>query len=96
MRLVQLRSSNFRCFKEEVVVDLGELTVLIGKNDSGKSSLFDALEIFFNGVPEKDDVCVHGSDTKVSISCVFDRTLRDNPFRGRNRLKMNGFPLLHA
>jgi len=72
MRLVQLRISNFRCFKEEVVVDLGELTVLIGKNDSGKSSLFDALEIFFNGVPEKDDVCVHGSDTKVSISCVFD------------------------
>lgn len=72
MRLVQLRISNFRCFKEEVVIDLGELTVLIGKNDSGKSSLFDALEIFFNGVPEKDDVCVHGSDTKVSISCVFD------------------------
>jgi len=72
MRLVQLRISNFRCFKEEVVVDLGELTVLIGKNDSGKSSIFDALEIFFNGVPEKDDVCVHGSDTKVSISCVFD------------------------
>jgi DNA repair exonuclease SbcCD ATPase subunit len=72
MRLVQLRIFNFRCFKEEVVVDLGELTVLIGKNDSGKSSLFDALEIFFNGVPEKDDVCVHGSDTKVSISCVFD------------------------
>jgi len=72
MRLVQLKVSNFRCFKEEILVDLKNLVVFIGKNDSGKSSLFDAMDIFFNDVPEQDDVCVHGSDTKVSISCVFD------------------------
>jgi len=72
MRLVNLKVFNFRCFKNEISVDLGDLVVFIGKNDSGKSSLFDALDIFFNNVPEQDDVCVYGNDTKLSIACVFD------------------------
>jgi len=72
MRLVQLKVSNFRCFKEETVVNLDNLVLFIGKNDSGKSSLLDAMDIFFNEVPEQDDVCVHGGDKKVSIACVFD------------------------
>lgn len=72
MRLVNLKVFNFRCFKNEITVDLGDLVVLIGKNDSGKSSLLDALDIFFNNVPEQDDVCVYGNNTKLSIACVFD------------------------
>jgi energy-coupling factor transporter ATP-binding protein EcfA2 len=72
MRLVQLKVSNFRCFKEETVVNFDNLVLFIGKNDSGKSSLLDAMDIFFNEAPEQDDVCVHGSDKKVSIACVFD------------------------
>ncbi|MFB3884337.1 MAG: ATP-binding protein [Thermodesulfobacteriota bacterium] len=72
MRIVQLKVSNFRCFKDETVVSLDNLVLFIGKNDSGKSSLLDAMDIFFNEVPEQDDVCVHGSDKKVSITCVFD------------------------
>ena len=72
MRLVQLKVSNFRCFKDETAVDLDDLVVLIGKNDSGKSSLLDAMNIFFNGVPEQDDLCVQAIDKKLSITCVFD------------------------
>ncbi|MGH9426297.1 MAG: AAA family ATPase, partial [Terriglobia bacterium] len=59
MRLVQVNVSNFRCFKDETTVALDDLVVLIGKNDSGKSSLLDAMNIFFNGAPEQDDLCVH-------------------------------------
>ncbi len=73
MRLVQMRLSQFRGHKEETSVDLDDLIVFIGKNDSGKSSLMDAMNIFLNDlVPEQDDLFVHASDQKVSITCVFD------------------------
>lgn len=56
MHLVQLKVSNFRCFKEETTVSLDNLVVLIGKNDSGKSSILDAMNIFL-ALP--DSVWVH-------------------------------------
>ena len=72
MRLVQVKVSNFRCFKDMTTVVLDDLVVLIGKNDSGKSSLLDTMNIFFNGVPEQDDLCVHATDRNLTIICVFD------------------------
>jgi len=70
---------NFRCFKEEIAVDFEPITVLVGKNDSGKSSLFDALRIFFEekGCPETDDSTVHTEDCKIRITCVFDDLPKD-------------------
>ena len=41
MRLIQLKMTNFRCYKDEIEIDLDDLVVFVGKNDSGKSSLFD-------------------------------------------------------
>lgn len=72
MRLRKLKITNFRCYKDEVIIDIDALTVFIGKNDSGKSSLFDACDLFFNRVPEQDDVCVHGDESTIKIACVFD------------------------
>ena len=74
MKLVQVKLQNFRCYKDEIVIDLDDLVVFVGKNDSGKSSLFDALNIFFEGkaAPDKDDVCVHADDAIIRIACVFD------------------------
>lgn len=74
MRLVQMKLTNFRCYKEETSIDLDNLTVFVGKNDSGKSSLFDALNIFFEGktAPDKDDACVHVDDATIRIACTFD------------------------
>ena len=43
MKLKQLKLQNFRGYKDETVIDFDDLVVLIGKNDAGKSSLFDAL-----------------------------------------------------
>ena len=48
MRLKQLKLKNFRSYKEETVVDFDDLTAFIGKNDAGKSTILEALEIFFN------------------------------------------------
>jgi len=74
MRLVQVKLSNFRCYRDEFVMDVDDLAVLIGQNDSGKSSFFDALDVFFTdkAVPEADDACVHTGDSKVRIACVFE------------------------
>ena len=73
MKLTQLKLKHFRGYKEETTIDFDDLTVLIGKNDSGKSSVFDALNIFFEvtTIPDKDDLCVHSSDNYISITCVF-------------------------
>ena len=44
MRITQLRIKNFRSIKE-LVFDLGESTVFIGPNNSGKTAILDALRI---------------------------------------------------
>ena len=73
MRLVEVKLKNFRGYVDEMSVSIDSMTVLIGRNDAGKSSLLDALDIFFNeAVIEKDDCCVHTGSTEVRISCVFD------------------------
>jgi predicted ATPase len=73
MKLIQLKVSNFRCYKQETCIDLDNLVVIVGKNDSGKSSLFDALNLFFDekAAPEKDDVCVLSDNANIRIACVF-------------------------
>jgi predicted ATPase len=40
----RIRLTNFKCLRD-VTVDLGALTVLIGPNDSGKTSLLDAIRL---------------------------------------------------
>jgi putative ATP-dependent endonuclease of OLD family len=74
MRLLKVMLRNFRCYKEETWIDIGELTALIGRNDSGKSSIMDALEIFFDDkVPDAGDGSIGGDKSKIEIACVFDK-----------------------
>lgn len=75
MNLEKVILYNFRGYKDttEILID-GDLTALVGKNDAGKSSVLDALEIFFNSEsvrPEADDRSVFGTDEFFSITCVF-------------------------
>ena len=69
MQLTQLKLTNFRCYKDETTIDLDNLVVFVGKNDSGKSSIFDALNIFFEGktTPDSDDKCVYVYDSHTSF-----------------------------
>ena len=72
MKLKEVKLQNFRGYKNEVTIPFENLTVLIGRNDAGKSSILDALNIFFNDADiEKEDACVHGGTTEVRISCIF-------------------------
>src|SRR5690606_19000091 len=74
MRLVGLTVENFRCYSAPVTVRFGNLTALVGRNDVGKSTLMDALAIFFETAsPDKDDACKAGDPKQMRITCEFDQ-----------------------
>lgn len=78
MKLKSLKISNFRGIKEELVITMDDLTVMVGKNDAGKSTVLEALDIFFNECKsgfvkiDSDDVNVFTDCDHVTISCVFN------------------------
>ena len=75
MRLKSVAVKNFRCYREEAFVAIDDLTTFVGKNDIGKSSILEALEIFFNNETvkiEADDANIFNLDKKVYITCEFE------------------------
>ena len=74
MRLESIKLKNFRGYKDETPIALSDLTAFIGKNDAGKSSVLEALEIFFNNsvvTCEKDDLNINADNNLIEITCVF-------------------------
>ena len=72
MRLSKIIIENFRTYSHRVEISIEQITAIIGKNDIGKSSILDALDIFFN--QNKLDIAdknIHSSDSPVIIGCVF-------------------------
>ncbi|HAT7074297.1 TPA: AAA family ATPase [Legionella pneumophila] len=76
MLLKKIILQNFRGYKNKHTIEVDQLTAFIGKNDAGKSSIFDALAIFFDHPLAKidsSDYCVHaGKNGELRIGCVFD------------------------
>jgi predicted ATP-dependent endonuclease of OLD family len=48
MQLTRMIIKNFRCYRDETVLGINNLTAIIGRNDIGKSAILDALDAFFN------------------------------------------------
>lgn len=79
MKIHSIKIKNFRGYSSEISVTFEELTAFVGKNDMGKSSVLEALDVFFNdgkGVIklDKDDVNVVARDSEeneISISVCF-------------------------
>ena len=72
MRLRQVRIEGYRCL-EDVTVDFGPLTTLLGSNSTGKSSVLKALRFFFDGEAlTVDDVFSQRKDNCVSVQATFD------------------------
>lgn len=75
MKLKRLYIERFRCYQEQVVVELNDMTALIGRNDIGKSTIMEALEVFFNNDIVKitqSDLNNQSKNTDVIISCEFE------------------------
>lgn len=75
MILKEIVIENFRVYRNRRRIPIDDLTAFIGKNDAGKSSVFDALAVFFDhplGKIDGSDVCVHAGDgAELRIGCVF-------------------------
>jgi predicted ATPase len=72
MKLAHLRIRNFRCYKDEISFDFDDMTAFIGRNDVGKSTVMDALDIFLNdNVPDKNDASRSGDGKDLTIICEF-------------------------
>jgi len=74
MRLVAVTLENFRAYREPRRIEFSDLTTIIGRNDIGKSSILEALEIFFNGDSlkmEQTDANVRSGLTEVRITAEF-------------------------
>lgn len=56
MKIAQLKLLNFRSYKDITIDFSDDFNVLIGKNDIGKSTILEALEIFFNNEIVKIDI----------------------------------------
>ncbi|WP_316804392.1 ATP-binding protein [Pedobacter nototheniae] len=79
MKIKSLRIQNFRGYKDETFIQFDDLTVLVGKNDVGKSTVLEALDVFFNdgkGVVklDKDDInkaAINSGDNVITIAVTF-------------------------
>ena len=75
MILREIILRNFRGYKDETRIPINNLTAFIGKNDAGKSSILDALAIFFDhqlGKIDSSDICVFAEESgELVLGCVF-------------------------
>lgn len=74
MILEEVKIKNFRGYRTETIIPISNLTAFIGKNDAGKSSILEALEIFFNNtliVCEREDLNINADNNQIEITCIF-------------------------
>jgi predicted ATP-dependent endonuclease of OLD family len=79
MKIEKLLLSNFRSYKEEISIDFLDLNVFVGRNDIGKSTILEALDIFFNegrGIikMDKDDInkkAKEEGNSEIMIGVIF-------------------------
>ena len=80
MKIHSLSITNFRGYSNTVIIPFDDLTVFVGKNDVGKSTILEAIDIFFHDGKglikiEKNDVNIQenrGGNQDTLISVVFD------------------------
>ena len=77
MKINKLILKNFRIYKDKTTIDFNDITAFIGKNDIGKSTVLEALDIFFNEKSaqiklDNDDVSKNTDSDIILIGVVFD------------------------
>lgn len=76
MQLSRIYIKNFRGYKQETRTTLNNLTAFVGQNDAGKSTLLEALDIFFNDGKnivkmDKSDLNVDSDSNETTIGVCF-------------------------
>jgi predicted ATP-dependent endonuclease of OLD family len=80
MKLHSVKIENFRSYKDEIQVTFDNFTAFVGRNDIGKSTVLEALDVFFNdgkGIIklDKDDINKQAQEQgneDISITVCFE------------------------
>ena len=104
MKLQKLKIKNFRGYENLTEIEFGNLTTFVGKNDVGKSSILEALDIFFNdskGVIklDKDDINKKGianGDSEIVISACFEELPDEIIIDATNKTNLRNEYLLNS
>lgn len=80
MKIKTLKIQNFRGYKNQVSIDFSDFTAIVGKNDIGKSTIMEALDVFFHdgkGLIKLDKGDINtvekangNADVRISVSFV--------------------------
>src|SRR5690606_39416055 len=79
MKIKAVTVNRFRSYSNPITVEVDDLLVLVGRNDIGKSTILEALDIFFNEGKgcvkiDKDDInkeCLSNEDDCIEIAVEF-------------------------
>ena len=73
MKLSKIIIKNFRGYCGEHIIPVeNDITALIGKNDAGKSTILEALNIFFGeDKPERGDLNIYADEMEIVFGAVF-------------------------
>ncbi|MCK9198513.1 MAG: ATP-binding protein [Bacilli bacterium] len=75
MKVRSISIKNFRGYKEQNKIYFNNLTLIVGKNDVGKSTILEAGDIFFgNRKADKDDLSISCKEgEKIEITVEFEK-----------------------
>ena len=93
-KLSAIRIKNFKAVRDSGWLELGPLTVIIGNNGSGKSSLIEALETFQTLIDAKLDAAMNrwrGMEHIRNRAVPHDPVSLDSP---KATLPISAFPLI--
>ena len=83
VELVRFKVKNFKSI-DEIEIDIGDFNIFVGKNNSGKSTILDAIEIFLKSLrheedPLDDHVWPRGilDDRQIEFTALFKLTRDD-------------------
>ncbi|MEM9360704.1 MAG: ATP-binding protein, partial [Pseudomonadota bacterium] len=75
MKIHSVTLENFRRYKERTTISFSNMTAFIGRNDAGKSTVLEALDIFFENSSTKidmGDASSDGNKSDVRITVEFE------------------------
>lgn len=76
MKIKKVILTNFRGYRTPTEINFNDLTVFVGRNDVGKSTVLEALDLFFNDGKgavklDKADITVGGDAREYTIEVIF-------------------------
>jgi predicted ATP-dependent endonuclease of OLD family len=84
MILKSIHLINFQCFKDSGEIPINDMTIFIGKNDSGKSSILKALDIFLSANKQPSIEMFHKINNLQESTCSITLTFEPDQIEIQN------------